>query len=245
MPAGPLEIAMSTPLVVPGNRVAAVAPAVIAQTCWPSTAAEGPIDWDRTLPMPGSVLHFVRDREIYGEGDASSVFFKVAAGVVRTCKFLSDGHRQIDAFHVAGDVFGFGIGARYRLSAEAVCDCTLISYPRRGLERLVANNGALAQELLSYAMRSVARAQDHSLLLGRRSAVARVAAFLMEWAQNSPGAQTVVLAMTRQDMADYLGLTIETVSRTLSMLERDAVIEFSTTRQIRFKDPAALLRLNS
>lgn len=236
---------MSTQLVASAGRASAMAPAVFARTPWPSATADGQTGWDRTLPTPGPVLHVARDREIYAEGDAAGALFRVVTGVVRTCKFLSDGHRQIDAFHVAGDVFGFEIGAEYRLSAEAVCDCTLISYPRRGLENLAANNDALSRGLLSYAMRSMARAQDHSSLLGRRSAVAKVAAFLIEWAQHSPGAQTVALAMTRQDIADYLGLTIETVSRTLSQLERSAVIELPTTRQIRFRDPAALRQLNS
>lgn len=236
---------MPTQLATSTGRAFAVAPAVFARTSWPNATTEDQTDWDRALPTPGSVLHVARDREIYAEGDPAGALFRVVAGVVRTCKFLSDGHRQIDAFHVTGDVFGFEIGAGYRLSAEAVCDCTLISYPRRGLENLAASNDALSQGLLSYAMRSMARAQDHSLLLGRRSAVAKVAAFLMEWARHSPGAQTVALAMTRQDIADYLGLTIETVSRTLSQLERSAVIELSTTRQIRFRDPTALRQLNS
>jgi CRP/FNR family nitrogen fixation transcriptional regulator len=94
-------------------------------------------------------------------------------------------------------------------------------------------------------MRSLARAQVHALLLGRRSAVEKVAAFLVDWATHSANTGTVTLEMTRQDIADYLGLTIETVSRTLSQFERDGMIQFSTARHIRLTDPAALCDLNA
>lgn len=236
---------MSTHLAISPDHASAVPPPVIAHSSWQKAASEVRTDRDGALPMTGSVQHFAQDREIYGEGDDADVFFKVLAGVVRTCKFLSDGRRQIDAFHVAGDVFGFEAGEEYRLSAEAVCDCTLISYRRRGVERLAVSSDALSQQLFSYVMRSMTRAQDHALLLGRRSAVEKVAAFLIEWAQHAPRTGTITLAMTRQDIADYLGLTIETVSRTLSQLERDAVIELPSARQIRFKDPVALRELNA
>jgi CRP/FNR family nitrogen fixation transcriptional regulator len=220
-------------------------PAVPARYSWSTAAIDSRNDREGTLATTGAVLNFTQDREIYGEGDAADTFFKVVEGVVRTCKFLNDGRRQIEGFHVAGDVFGFEAGAQHRLSAEAVCDCQLTSHRRRGLEQLAATDLALSQKLLAYAMRGMTRAQDHSLLLGRKSAVGKVAAFLMECAQHSAGCQTITLTMTRQDIADYLGLTIETVSRTLSQLERDAVIEIPTARQIRFRDPATLQDLNS
>lgn len=193
----------------------------------------------------GSVLNFTQDREIYGEGDQAKFFFKVVSGVVRTCKFLSDGRRQIDSFHIAGEFFGLELGDEYSLSAEAVSDCTIIAYRRHGLEGLAANDGALSGMLFSHAMRSLARAQEHSLLLGRRSAIEKVAAFLIEWADHSPEGDVAVLAMTRHDIADYLGLTIETVSRTLSQLERDGLIDLPTSRQIQLNDAEALRELNA
>ena len=209
------------------------------------TKADFESSWERVLSTSGSVLHFAQDREIYGEGDEAETFFKIVSGVVRTCKFLSDGRRQIDAFNVEGDIFGLEAGDEHRRSAEAVSDCTVISYRRRGVERLAANNDALSRQLLSYAMHNMARAQDHALLLGRKRAVEKVVAFLMEWADRSSRTGTIALAMTRQDIADYLGLTIETVSRTLSQLERDAMIELCTARQIHFKNPVALRALHS
>jgi CRP/FNR family nitrogen fixation transcriptional regulator len=110
---------------------------------------------------------------------------------------------------------------------------------------LAVNDESLSRQLFSYATRSLARAQEHSLLLGRRSAVEKVAAFLIEWAEYAPESKVISLAMTRQDIADYLGLSMETVSRTLSQLERDALIELPTARQIRMKNLIALRNLNS
>lgn len=196
-------------------------------------------------PAAGSVAHFAGDQSIYDEGDDAEAFFKVTEGVVRTCKFLSAGRRQIEAFHAAGEMFGLEAGPDHRLSAEAVNDCTLVSYRRRGVDRLALTDAALSHRLLSFAMQGLSRSQDHALLLGRKSALEKVAAFLLEWSQHSPGGQTVTLAMTRQDIADYLGLTIETVSRTLSHMERTALIELSTARDIRLIDKAALSRLSA
>jgi len=235
---------MSRSLAVSCTEVSDLALAAMAR---PNAQKHAGFDagWDGILPTTGAVLHFAQDQEIYGEGDEATTFFKIVSGVIRVCKFHSNGRRQIDAFHVEGDVFGFEMGQEHRLSAEAVSDCTVISYRRRGVERMAANNEGLSQQLFSYAMYNMARAQDHSLLLGRKSAVERVVAFLMEWAHHSPRNGEIVLAMTRQDIADYLGLTIETVSRTLSQLERDAMIELSTARQIRLKNPAGLRALNA
>jgi CRP/FNR family nitrogen fixation transcriptional regulator len=195
--------------------------------------------------VPGPVRHFSADSEIYAEGDDADCFYKVVSGVVRTCKFLSDGRRQIDAFHVAGDVFGFETAAEHRLSAEAVSDCTLITCRRRGFELLAGRDDRVAGQLFTYAMRCLERAQEHSLLLGRRSASQKLATFLLEMVDRRCGNEVIDLAMTRQDIADYLGLTIETVSRTLSQLERDGIISLPTARRVCLKNPGALRHLNS
>jgi CRP/FNR family nitrogen fixation transcriptional regulator len=191
------------------------------------------------------VRYITANRQIYGEGEDASAFFKVVSGVVRVCTFLSDGRRQIDAFHPSGDIFGLEAGKAYNLSAEAVCASTLISYRRSDLARFAANNEALSRQLLFYAMRGLARAPAHSVMLGRKTAVEKVAAFIIDWAAYSPNSNVVTLAMSRQDIADYLGLTIETVSRTFSHLEREAFIEVTTARQITLKDRRGLRDLNS
>ena len=208
-------------------------------------AGFAPLPW--TMPedrdafeLTGVAMNFAADRQIYAEGDEARCFYKVVSGTVRTCRFLSDGRRQIDAFHMAGEVFGFEAGADHRMSAEAVTECTLIAYRRRGLEQMVAQDDRLGRWFFSHAMTCMALAREHSLLLGRRGAVEKLAAFLMGWAKQSANKRVLHLAMTRQDIADYLGLTIETVSRSLTQLERDNVIAIPSTREVRILNSDAL-----
>ena len=198
---------------------------------------------DQTETASGCILRFDQDREIYGEGEEATSYYTVVSGVVRTCKFLSDGRRQIDAFHVAGDVFGIEPGAVRSLSAEAVSDCRVMVHRGLSLDKSGAPL-AVPPQLFAEVIRNLTRAQEHSVLLGRRSALEKVASFLLGWAQQSASACTIALAMTRQDIGDYLGLTIETVSRTLSQLERDGIIELPSVRQIRITDIEALTDIN-
>ena len=195
------------------------------------------------VAIAGQVLNFAQDSEIYAECSEVRSFYKVVSGVVRTCKFLSDGRRQIEGFHSAGDIFGLELGDSHGMSAEAVSDCTIVAYRWRGLSAAAARNEQMAPQIFHFAMQCLQRAQQHALLLGRRSAAQRVAAFLVEMADDEEPA-TVHLAMTRQDIADYLGLTIETVSRTLSQFERDHLITLPSTRHVVLEDRDALMALN-
>jgi CRP/FNR family nitrogen fixation transcriptional regulator len=195
------------------------------------------------LRAAGSVIQVPEGREIFAEGGQTEAFCKVVSGVVRVCKFLNDGRRQIEAFHVAGDVFGFELGADRQLSAEAVSDCTLVSYRRRSVEVLAQKDETVVRQMLHYAMQNLSQAQGHSLLLGRRGAAEKVAVFLLDWAARSDQSDEIHLAMSRQDIADYLGLTIETVSRSLSQFERDGVIALSSARHLRILDTEALENL--
>lgn len=199
----------------------------------------------RMSPLAAPALHFAPDCEIYAEGDAAASFYKVQSGVVRTCKYLSDGRRQIDAFYVAGDVFGIESGPVHGLSAEAVTPCNVTPYRRIGLEKIAGQDDAMALKLFSYAMGCLERTRAHSLLLGRGSATQKLAAFLLDVTHRKPVDEMIELAMTRQDIADYLGMTIETVSRTLSQLERDGVIALSSARRIRLNNRAALQALQA
>jgi CRP/FNR family nitrogen fixation transcriptional regulator len=217
----------------------------LAHFSWPIAEARRPFDRHGAPPRAGPVSFVAQNRGIYDEGDEADTFFEIVAGVVRTCRFSSDGRRQIDAFYVAKEFFGFEPGAEHRLSAEAVSNCTLISYRRRGSEKSASHDQAQSSLLLPYVMRNMVRAQEHALLLRCRSAVEKVGMFLMEWAAHSPNAQVIVLEMTRRDIGDYLGITIETVSRSLAQLERAAVIELSSAREIRIRDPVALRELNA
>jgi CRP/FNR family nitrogen fixation transcriptional regulator len=192
------------------------------------------------LPMVGSAVNFTENQAIYAQGDDAVLFFRLALGVVRTCTFLSNGRRQIDAFYVPGNVFGLEIAAEHSLSAETVCNSTVISYRRRDLETLAANDEGFSHQLFSYAMESLARAQQHAILLGRKCAVEKLAAFIIDRAAYSPSDDVTILEMPRQDIADYLGLTIETVSRTFAYLEGKCLIELLTARQVRLIDPEGL-----
>lgn len=220
------------------------------QSIAPTPSPAMPVYWTRSdddeaagLQPAGSQIHFNQGRAIYCEGDKARFFFKVASGVVRTCKFLTDGRRQIDAFYVAGEIFGFELSAEHAFSAEAVCDCVIVPYRRYDIASPKAQ--IIPLQLFSHAMRSVAQAREHSLLLGRKNAVEKVAQFLLDWMDDPATDHVVNLAMTRQDMADYLGLTLETVSRTLAQLEREKLIEIQTARQIRVKNMTRLRDLNA
>jgi CRP/FNR family nitrogen fixation transcriptional regulator len=192
------------------------------------------------LGLTGTVHHFTADRAIYEEGDAARCFYKVVRGMVRTCRFLSDGRRQIDGFHGEGDVFGFEAGSQYRLTAEAVSECQVIAYRRRASDGAAVQDERLARHFFAHAMTCLTRSQEHSLLLGRGTAAQKIATFLLEMVERDARSDLVDLPMSRQDIADYLGLTIETVSRTLSHLERDGVIGLPTARRVVLKDHKAL-----
>ncbi|ACL59731.1 helix-turn-helix domain-containing protein [Methylobacterium nodulans] len=174
-----------------------------------------------------------RRQEIYGEGEEAACVYQVICGAVRSYNVLSDGRRQISAFHLLGDIFGLEVHAVYGQSAEAIIETTVMVYPRRQFEAAAHHDVQLACELWSIALRQLEHRQAHVLLLGRRSALERVAAFLAEIERRSGEAGWFDLPMTRRDIADYLGLTIETVSRAVSQLEADGALLRAGARRIR------------
>jgi CRP/FNR family nitrogen fixation transcriptional regulator len=198
---------------------------------------------DGILRAAGPVLHYLQGRGIYREGDTAEHFLKMLSGMVRICKFMDDGRRQIDAFYTAGDVFGYEMEAAHRFSAEAVSDCTVVAYRWRREERLVANAEGALHQLFPYAMRGMARAQDHAQLLGHASALEKLAGFLVEMSAAPAPGRVIVLEMSRQDVGDYLGLTVETISRTLAKMKREAIIEIPSAREIRIMDAVRLKQL--
>ena len=191
----------------------------------------------------GVTMRFQRNAEIYGEGEPAEQFYKVVTGAVRSSKLLHDGRRQIGAFHLPGDIFGLEEGLEHSFSAEAVSDCTIVAADRNDIVALAAKHGGIAHELWSATATSLRGAQEHMLLLGRKTAEERVASFLLKMASNNE-TDRIELPMGRQDIADYLGLTIETVSRTLTHL-RFGAIAFSGARRIHLKRPNELKRLNA
>jgi CRP/FNR family nitrogen fixation transcriptional regulator len=193
----------------------------------------------------GAKLSYRRDEEIYGEAEEAEFVYKVMSGAVRTYKLLSDGRRQIGAFLLPGDLFGFESSTTHRLTAEAVADATVLVFKRRTLEHFAMRNIEVARQLWSLAARNLDHAEDHMLLLGRKTAAERVAAFLLEMDGRMQSTGAISLPMTRRDIADYLGMTLETVSRTMSQLQAEGTLELSTARQITVQRRSKLRALGS
>ena len=192
----------------------------------------------------GSTRNYGKDQEIFAEGDRFDFFYKVVSGAVRDFKILSDGRRHIGAFHLPGDVFGIESGLRHRFSAEAVGSTTLVAYSRSRLSAIDAADGGLSGQVLTAVMRTLERAQTHMVLLGRKNAMEKIASFLLDMSRHIADGSTVQLPMPRVDIADHLGLTIETVSRLLTQLERQRVIEVPGHRRgIVLRNKACLQRL--
>jgi CRP/FNR family transcriptional regulator, nitrogen fixation regulation protein len=198
---------------------------------------------DGTIHFLGTLMSFPCNMEIYGEGEPVDYFYKVQSGTVRTCKVRTDGRRQIGGFYLPGDMLGVEVGAEHSFSGEAVTDCQVLLINRRLVMARAAREVAVARELWRLIGHELDRAQDHILLL-IKSAEERVASFLLEMAGPASEGNTINLPMTRQDIAEYLGLTIETVSRTLVHLEATAAIEVHS-RQIVLRNRSALRRLNA
>ena len=206
-------------------------------------AAAASTSFGNSIEMMGAPMPFARNAEIYGENEPADYLYKVASGAVRTYKVLNDGRRQIGSFYLPGDIFGLEIGDEHSFSAEAVIDCKVLVIKRSALVSLAGRDNSVARQLWTMAAAELQRAQDHIMLL-IKTAQERVAGFLMEMSARNSGASEVDLPMSRQDIADYLGLTIETVSRTLTQLENSGAIAVPTSRRIMLRSRGALNRLN-
>ena len=194
--------------------------------------------------MGGASMPFARNAEIYGENEPAEYVYKVASGAVRTYKILSDGRRQIGAFYLPGDVFGLENGDEHTFSAEAITDSKVTIIKRSALLSLAARDGNVARKLWALTSGELRRLQHHALAL-IKTAQERVVGFLLEMAARGPSGNQIELPMSRQDIADYLGLTIETVSRTLSQLQSSAAIDLPNSRCIVLRNRAALGRLDA
>ena len=196
-----------------------------------------------TIELMGACMAFAANAEIYGENEPADYLYKVVSGTVRTYKVLVDGRRQIGAFHLPGDIFGFESGEAHTFSAEAITDCKIIVIKRSAVMALAARDNDVARQMWELTARELQRVQKHSLAL-IKTAEERVAGFLLEMADRVASGGTVELPMSRQDIAAYLGLTIETVSRSLKLLEDAAAIEVARRRRILLRNRPALRRLN-
>lgn len=192
------------------------------------------------LGVDGVRIAYGRNEEIFGEGESATCVYRVLTGVVRTYRILADGRRQIAEFFLAGDVFGLEAGVEHRTSAEAVSDCEVVAIRRSQLADRAMNEASTAHKLWSLTLHHLRRSEEHMLVLGRKSAAERLAWFLMDMSERIPAPNRIDLPMSRQDIADFLGLTIETVSRTMTQLQDDEVIALASCRQVVLKDRTTL-----
>jgi CRP/FNR family transcriptional regulator, anaerobic regulatory protein len=178
------------------------------------------------------------------EGDAAEHLFEVVEGVLKLYKLLPDGRRQITGFAYPGQWVGIGFCNCYAYTAEAVTEATLARYPRARLEALYDEVPGLARRILSMTASELAVAQDQMLLLGRKSATEKIASFLLRLSQQAEergdDPDDLSLPMSRTDIADYLGLTIETTCRVLTQFCREGIIEIHGRHSIRLRDPGQL-----
>ncbi|HTQ14210.1 MAG TPA: helix-turn-helix domain-containing protein [Rhizomicrobium sp.] len=185
----------------------------------------------------GAVIHVGRGKTIFGDGDEARYSYKLVEGAVRLSKMMLDGRRQIAEFALPGDMIGFECGETYALTAEAVTPVTLVRYQRTHIERLGDEFSDVRRELMALLRRGWTSAQAHLVMLGRQTAKERVAAFLVALANHRDAASEIVaLPMGRQDIADYLGLTIETVCRTLTELKTGGIISVPDRHGVVIRD---------
>lgn len=193
------------------------------------------------LGVEGTRLSFARNEEIFGESEPAACVYRVLKGVARTYRILADGRRQIAEFFLPGDVFGLEAGQEHRTSAEAVSDCEVLAMRRSHLAERASSDSPTAHKLWALTLHHLRRSEEHMLVLGRKNASERLAWFLIDMSERIPAPDRVELPMSRQDIADYLGLTIETVSRTMTQLQDEQVIALPSCRTVQLQDKPALV----
>lgn len=197
------------------------------------------------VSLRGVRMRFQRNEEIFGQDEPAEYLYRVVSGAVRTMRFSSDGRRQILGFHLPGDVFGLELGDAHTLSAEALATSEIVMVRQTALEKAAAEDARAARALLKLTSEQLTSAREHALVLGRKGAGERVAAFLLQLADRFVAKREMDLPMSRADIADYLGLTIETVSRAFSEFERNAAIALPSSRHVVMRNPTALYELEA
>jgi CRP/FNR family nitrogen fixation transcriptional regulator len=195
---------------------------------WPSAL--------KSLDSIATIMTCHRGQEICREAQPAEHWYFVISGVVRRCVLRADGRRQIVGLLLPGDFFGFTAGEEYDHTAEAVAEGTVLaSYPRRRVEALADSDSGLARKLLQLTFEAISRLQAQLLILGRVTALEKVGSFILEMETRlSHGrGESIALPVSRYDIADYLAVSVETVSRSLTDLKQRGVIKLSGTRTIK------------
>ena len=194
--------------------------------------------------IPGTVLRYEAGQEIHGEGESAVYAYRILSGMVRSFRVLNDGRRQVEAFYLTGQVFGLEIQDTYNSSSEAVCATRVLAMRMATIDKLLDTEPMVARCLLRWSSESLEKARDQVVTLGRKTAIEKVASFLLELDGAEPYADYVPLPMSRYDIADYLGLTIETVSRAFTKLQQANAIDLVSARRVVLRDRGALWRLS-
>lgn len=204
-----------------------------------------PADGLAKLAGFGITVNVEPGQTIVVEGDPLDHYYRIVSGTVRLHKSIADGRRQVIDFLTGGDFFGLTGLERHAFGVEAVSRVMMIRYPRRSIATAMVSNPELAYRLFQLACVELGRAQRQMLLLGRKTADERIASFLLRLADSTDGDHggTIALSMSRLDIADHLGLTIETVSRTFSRFKRDGLIDLHNRHEVELKQIARLQTL--
>jgi len=210
----------------------------------PSEPARTNLRPEGPLGLMGAAMRFARNAEIFGEDEEAEYLYQVISGAVRAYRMLDDGRRQIVAFYLPGDIFGVDAAHVHQCSAETIVESQVLVIKRSSVMARAERESDLSRHMWMLTVRELERVQQHSVVL-IKSAEERVAGFLLEMAGRCSRSGAIELPMSRQDIADYLGLTIETVSRTFTQFVQSGAISLETSRRIQFRNRGALRQLDA
>ena len=189
----------------------------------------------------GNTIYYDAGCEIYGEAEPVEYCYEILSGAVRSYNLMANGRRSISSFYLRGDFFGLEVGDTHMRSAQAITDCKVLLIKRKAVLEFAEHDAEISQRLWKMTCRELERARAHLLLL-TKDARGRVATFLLDMLERSSNFHSIELPMSRRDIADYLGLTIETVSRSLTSLEREGIVGLPDIRHFILRNREALLR---
>ena len=198
-------------------------------------------DYLRRIQTYGARLHFKQNETIFSKGDTADQVYRIVSGTVRLCRYMPDGRRSIAEFLLPGDVMGFAENSHLVNSAEAVSEVTLLAYSRAWFDQLAAKNPAIRAQLVERASSDLPTVRQ----LTGQEAKERVASFLLQLADrlDVPCGERLDLPMSRQDIGDNLGLSVDMITRVLTGLRADGVVLIPNTHQIVLRDVASLREL--
>lgn len=192
----------------------------------------------KTFGRPRAVVLHKPEAEIYAQGEMSGKLYRIEFGAVKIYRLLSDGRRQVVAFHIAGETFGFEGARVHSFFAECIVATGLTMVE-------VDEDGRYSKVLMELALKEMVRAQHHLTVVGKQSALEKLAVFLVDLADRQGDSGCIDIPMTRTDIGDYLGMTIETVSRNLSKLKAEGVLRLPSSRSVEIVRPERLRGLAS